>query len=1067
MIPTGGNDPGMSPVTQGQAVSTSKAAEKTETTTTSGKLYAPPHVISVKDDAYYEKRALREVTRAAGGTEKFNQLSKSEQQSRMATKIATLRRADQIVTPKSYKAYVEANKDYAAKEAETSTVAKRSYVIGKRLPREEKSSRIINNAAQTPLKQIKEDFKVPDKMPQAPSTPPPRALPPLPKSLSSLPKPPSNEPSPTPTNVKPLPPLPPRPSSTPKPSLIKESSSPNKPLPELPDTPVSKPPAKALPDLPDTPFIPPAPDYAPPVLAPKASTPLLQFHRVLNEAHETEKTFIANLEKLSERGKTMAQSDEKKIKAFGEELEKSVQDMLKSAKTLHADLKAALEKPNIGAQLDATSKAYADHSKSYYDNLKKLAVKQESFDAKFDKLTKKHFKEMEKVFAEELQEAEKVLAEDLKKLGMPAQPMSEAAKKAYMSNNFRSSTITSVQRGPRHELLLRDVGKSTEKMYLSGTTTKAFQDATKGVIQGNVAVNTERKKIELVGGYDKYVDLCEKYTEKKVDNQLSSTVQVLDFLDSQKIAPFDNIITLAEHLNRSWKLPDSPVTEEILGKQFPIEEMKARLDKMKDIRDSIKNDPMDLKNSSQKTIDEAKLLTFVGIHENLKVAMNEIFESLSTKRESLRKAAAAGAKEESFEERIEKQEKIKKEDEEIKKAEETIKSAIDPDSKEKHNATEFKEALQRLGIYTPEEPPEAAAPTQGAAAQRSATTKGPSRMRSAMRTPSKLPRITSGIRVHAKSPSKVPSKSPSAMSAVSPRTNTPEDLKFAENVSKKIDARVSFYEQKLQAAANKMQNEDNSTVTNLLMAMKNCTANINKLNALKTKVNDSPAEIRQELARQNETLKKAKSFVQGTINDVPQWAGDRINRLKDLANKTQASEEEKNAYFNELDALSSSLANTIEEAKDEFQSPSFTAMHAMYELKGENLVKIPISDVGIAKQIMVEVNDYSLNEIPKAVGNFENNFMHKIFLKGVYGEKSGLPAFPKLGAAFSSDEEKQILSYFKSRTNDEAAAKDLQTAYITLRSAYSTMAGTRAERGMDYYDAAENFMNLYSQLPPA
>ncbi|HEY4831409.1 MAG TPA: hypothetical protein VIH61_02500, partial [Waddliaceae bacterium] len=96
---------------------------------------------------YYKNRSLREVKRQVGGEEKFNELSENEKQSRLEKKEAVLRKADQIIKPKSSHTVPETSSE------------KHGHIRGKRLSKEQRSSRVVSNATQEPLKNIKKNFK--------------------------------------------------------------------------------------------------------------------------------------------------------------------------------------------------------------------------------------------------------------------------------------------------------------------------------------------------------------------------------------------------------------------------------------------------------------------------------------------------------------------------------------------------------------------------------------------------------------------------------------------------------------------------------------------------------------------------------------------------------------------------------------------------------------------------------------------------------------------------------------------------------------------------------------------
>ncbi|HEY4831410.1 MAG TPA: RhoGEF domain-containing protein [Waddliaceae bacterium] len=444
-----------------------------------------------------------------------------------------------------------------------------------------------------------------------------------------------------------------------------------------------------LPNAPPSRPAPPSPAGRPP------SGPAAHFGKVLTEATKTEESFVKSLEKLGQWSRTMMNSEEKKIREFGEQLDKSVTPMLISARKLEADLRNALDKPGIRAQIDATAKAYKENSKSYFEGLKNFTIKQETFNAKFNNLIKKYPEQMK-----EMKKTE----------GVPD------------ANGFQATTITPVQRGPRHELLLREMGTSIDKMSISKEETKVLSDAKIGVKQGNSAVNTEKAKMDLVGGYERYINYCEKFGTEKVDQQLSRTLSAVRGLEL-KISTFSNMINLAGNLNRGMEdQAFAPAAQKYLKenllKQYSIEEMRERLEKMQDINKTIKNDPMDLKNSSKILFDERSLLSLSHMKERLSNTMKGIFGSLSAARQP--PEGKALTKEE--------KEEITKREKEIDDAKKIIESAIDPESKKdsetdewmaKPTPSKLAEALKELGLYS--EPPKAPP-----AAQRVAT-KTPSR----------------------------------------------------------------------------------------------------------------------------------------------------------------------------------------------------------------------------------------------------------------------------------------------------------------------------------------------------
>lgn len=1049
MIPSG-SDPTLSQVTQSQTIATPNKTAEWVKTTAAGRLYAPPRAIVQKNDDYYKSRSLREVKRQVGGEEKFKQLPETEKKSLLEKKETALRKADQVIKLES---------------SQTSDVSEKSSIIGKRVPKEEKSSQVINNAAQTPLKQIKEDFKTPDKLPTADT--PPRTLS-SPLKTRPLPTPPSPSSATLPRSTKPLPPVPTHPSETAPPRPL--SPAPNRPS-EAPPRPTSPSPTsvppRTFPKLPDTPYIPPVPDYAPPELpenrirpAPDSPAPQLSFNKVLTETIETEKTFIKHLEKLTEWGQTMAASDEKKVSEFGRELLDSVKPMLDSAKKFQSDLQDAANKPGIRSQIDGTAKAYAgtakpyaENQKSYFECLKDLSIKQGSFDAKFQSLKTKYPEQMASV------------------------------------GDYQSSTITPIQRGPRHQLLLSEMNRSTGGLSLEEEI-KSLNNALKGVKEGTTAINLEQRRMDEIGGYDKYVEyvekygadvvnkqlenprqieiaggyekylkLCKKHGAEKVDKELAATNQFINGLDL-KISTFNNMITLADCLNKGREDPKfTPAAQKYLKEnlinEYPIEEMQERLSKMQDMKEALQKDPLNLKNSRDALFEQRDLLSLGNMHERFVNTLEGIFTVMADERRP--PEGTVLTKEQEM--------KMKKTEIEIKDAQKIIEASIEHESKqdpatgkwkEKPDSNQFREALQRVSMYpTPQEP-------QAEPAQRAATTRVPHRILSGLRTGSKMPSRTPSQMTQVKSPSAMrtfTSRKPDATKVKE------KDLHFAENISKKIDEAISYNENLLETTSNKMKNEDNSNqeVTNLLGKVKTCLGNIEKLNALKKKVNDTPSKVRKDLAKEDEVVEKALPFVQKAIDEIPPKVSNAINKLKDLTNKTQASEEEKRTYFHELDSLSADLANTIEDTKKELKSPGFTVLYQMYKLEGENLVRQPISEVSIGKPLMLQVSGYMTNEIPKAVENFEKNFMHGVVLKDIYGKNPGLPAFPKLGAGFKEEQEREILDYFKSRTPDEKLANDLQQAYIQLHKTYGKVAADTE----NYTTAAENFMNLFAQLPPA
>lgn len=184
-------------------------------------------------------------------------------------------------------------------------------------------------------------------------------------------------------------------------------------------------------------------DIAPPTQQPadlpkdsKYAKAYTRLGNITQEIIESEKTYGKSLSDLKSTAEQMMNSKNKEIQAFGKQLRAAVLPLVESNYMFINDLKT-----QVTSDLGNTEKSrmvretYEKHIDNYYAQLSNFIPQMQDFNNKMQELSQKFKKDMSPI--------EKNIADITKGLG------------------FQSLTANPVQRGPRHELFLREMTETT------------------------------------------------------------------------------------------------------------------------------------------------------------------------------------------------------------------------------------------------------------------------------------------------------------------------------------------------------------------------------------------------------------------------------------------------------------------------------------------------------------------------------------------------------------------------------------------------------------------------------